>query len=138
MLSPGIHSMEIFMPLVRISLRIGQPEARRQAIADGVHRAMVETFNVPADDRFQILSDHDNSTMIYDRSYPKLERSDDQVFVQIYCNNTRGVEQKKALYARMADILAETAKLRRHDLFISLVEVAKENWSFGDGIAQYA
>ena len=126
------------MPLVRISLRAGQTPSRRQAIADGVHRAMVETFNVPADDRFQILSDHDNSTMIYDRSYPKLERSDDQVFVQIYCNNTRGVEQKKALYARMADILAETAKLRRHDLFISLVEVAKENWSFGDGIAQYA
>lgn len=126
------------MPLVRISLRTGQAAARRQAIADGVHRAMVETFNVPEDDRFQIISEHDDSTLIYDRHYPKIERSDDTVFVQIYCNNTRGVEQKKALYARMADILAETAKLRRDDLFISLVEVAKENWSFGNGIAQYA
>jgi phenylpyruvate tautomerase PptA (4-oxalocrotonate tautomerase family) len=126
------------MPLVRISLRAGQNAARRQTIADGAHRAMVETFNVPADDRFQILSDYDNATVIYDRNYPQIARSDDTVFVQIFCNNTRGVEQKKALYARMADILAETAKLRREDLFISVVEVAKENWSFGNGIAQYA
>lgn len=126
------------MPLVRISLRAGQKAERRQAIADGVHRAMVETFNVPADDRFQILTDYDNSTVIYDRHYPKIERSDDTVFVQIFANNTRGLEQKKALYARMADILTETAKLRREDLFISVVEVAKENWSFGNGIAQYA
>ena len=125
------------MPLVRISLRAGQAPARRRAIADGIHRAMVETFTVPQDDRFQIISEHDNSTLIYDRHYPKIERSDDEVIVQIFCNNTRGLEQKKALYARMADILAETAKLRHEDLFINLVEVAKENWSFGNGIGQY-
>jgi 4-oxalocrotonate tautomerase len=137
MLAVDFKPTETTMPLVRISLRTGQSAVRRQALADGVHRAMVETFNVPADDRFQIVSEHDNSTLIYDRHYPKLARSDDAVIVQIYCNNTRGVEQKKALYASMADILAETAELRRDDLFISLVEVAKENWSFGDGIGQY-
>lgn len=125
------------MPLVRISLRAGQSASRRQAIADGVHRAMVETFNVPVDDRFQIITEHDNATLIYDRRYLKIERSDDQVIVQITCNNTRNTEQKKALYARMAEVLAETPGLRREDLFINLVEVAKENWSFGNGIGQY-
>ncbi len=125
------------MPLVRISLKRGKPAAYRQAIADGVHRAMTETFSVPVDDRFQIISEHDDATLIYDRHYLNIERSDGQVIVQITCNNTRGVEQKKALYARIADILAEAPGLRREDLFISLVEVAKENWSFGNGIGQY-
>jgi phenylpyruvate tautomerase PptA (4-oxalocrotonate tautomerase family) len=125
------------MPLVRISLKRGKPAAYRQAIADGVHRAMTETFSVPIDDRFQIIGEHDDTTLIYDRHYLNIERSDDQVIVQITCNDTRGTEQKKALYARMADILAEAPGLRREDLFISLVEVAKENWSFGNGIGQY-
>jgi phenylpyruvate tautomerase PptA (4-oxalocrotonate tautomerase family) len=125
------------MPLVRISLKRGKPAAYRQAIADGVHRAMTETFSVPVDDRFQIIGEHDDATLIYDRHYLNIERSDNQVIVQITCNNTRGVEQKKALYARMADILAESPGLRREDLFISLVEVLKENWSFGNGAGQY-
>lgn len=125
------------MPLVRIFLKRGKPAAYRQAIADGVHRVMTETFSVPVDDRFQIIDEHDDTTLIYDRQYLNIARSDDQVIVQITCNNTRGAEQKKALYARMADILAETPGLRGEDLFINLVEVPKENWSFGNGIAQY-
>jgi phenylpyruvate tautomerase PptA (4-oxalocrotonate tautomerase family) len=125
------------MPLVRISLKRGKPAAYRQAIADGVHRAMTETFSVPVDDRFQIINEHDDTTLIYDRQYLNIARSDDQVIVQITCNNTRGLEQKKAFYARMAEILAETPGLRREDLFINLVEVPKENWSFGNGVGQY-
>ena len=67
-----------------------------------------------------------------------MARSDDVVFIQITANNTRGLEQKKALFARIAQLLGESPGLRPEDVFINIVEVAKENWSFGHGLAQYA
>ena len=126
------------MPLVRISLREGKPAAHRRAIADAVHRALVETIHVPPQDRFQLVTEHSADALIYDPSYLGIERTDDVVFVQIALSAGRSVELKKALYARMAALLAESPGLRPQDLFVNLVEVAKENWSFGNGIAQYA
>lgn len=126
------------MPLVRISLREGKPAAHRRAIADAVHRAMVETINVPPQDRFQLVSEHPADGLVYDPAYLGIDRTDDVVFVQITLNAGRTLEMKKALYARMAALLAESPGLRPQDVFVSLVEVAKENWSFGNGIAQYA
>jgi 4-oxalocrotonate tautomerase len=126
------------MPLVRISLQEGKPEAYRAAIGDAVHRAMVETINVPAQDRFQIITEHPRAGLVYDPSYLGISRSADIVIVQITLNAGRTTEMKKALYARMADLLAASPGLRREDLLVSLVEVPKENWSFGDGVAQYA
>ncbi|WP_242360502.1 tautomerase family protein [Anaeromyxobacter sp. SG17] len=126
------------MPLVRISLRAGKPEAYRTALGDAVHRAMVETMNVPAKDRFQVITEHDAAGLVYDRSYLDIARSDDLVVVQITLNTGRTVEMKKALYARIAELLSTSPGVRREDVLVSLVEVVKENWSFGNGIAQYA
>jgi len=125
------------MPLVRISLREGKPEAYRAAIADGVHRAMVETMNVPAKDRFQIVTEHPASGLIYDPSYLDVARTDDLVVVQITLNAGRTTEMKKALYARIAELLAASPGVRREDVLVSLVEVTKDGWSFGNGVAQY-
>ena len=126
------------MPLVRISVRRGKPEAYRAAIAESVHRALVETMNVPPKDRFQVVTEHDAADLVYDPSYLDVARSDGVVLVQITLNAGRTVDMKKALYARMADLLADSPGVRREDVFVSLVEVAKENWSFGNGVAQYA
>lgn len=126
------------MPLVRISLREGKSSVYGRAIGDGVHRAMVETINVPALDRFQIISEHSPGNLIYDPTYLDIERTDDVVFVQITLNAGRSTEQKRALYARMTEVLAENPGVRPQDVLISLVEVARENWSFGNGEAQYA
>ena len=126
------------MPLVRISLREGKSPAYRQAIADGVYTALRETFNVPDEDRFMTFSEHDEKSFIFSRTYMGIERSDELVILQITVSNTRTVEQKKALFARIAERLAQAPGLRREDVFINLVEVVKENWSFGNGIAQYA
>ncbi|WP_343718222.1 tautomerase family protein [Inquilinus sp.] len=126
------------MPLVRISLQKGKPAGHIKAIRDGVYLAMRETFNVPENDRFILVHEHDDTGFDYDPAYPGLARTGDVVFIQITANNTRTVEQKQALYRRIADRLAESPGLRGDDVFISLVEVAKENWSFGNGIAQYA
>jgi 4-oxalocrotonate tautomerase len=126
------------MPLVRISLRRGKPAAYRRAIADGVYTALRETFNVPEEDRFITISEHDEDRFVFSRTYMGIERSDDLVILQITVSNTRSVEQKKALFARIAELLSQTPGVRREDVFVNLVEVVKENWSFGNGIAQYA
>jgi len=126
------------MPLVRIALREGKSEQFRKAVADGVHQAMVEAIDAPAQDRFQIVTEHSASGLIYDPSYLGIERSDDIVIVQITLSTGRKLAQKRKLYQRMAEILAKNAGLRPQNLVINLVEVAWENWSFGNGEAQYA
>jgi 4-oxalocrotonate tautomerase len=126
------------MPLVRVSLRQGKSAGYKQAIADGIYRAMRETFDVPEEDRFVVVSEHAESEFQFSRTYLDIARSDDLVIIQITANNTRSVEQKKALFARIAELLSQAPGLRQQDVFINLVEVAKENWSFGNGIAQYA
>ncbi len=126
------------MPLLHISLRTGKPESYRQAIFDGLYRAMRDTFNVPEDDQFMAITEHDAANFRYGASYLGVERSDDLVFIQITANNTRSVEQKKALFRRIAELLADSPGLRPEDVFVSLVEVEKENWSLGKGLAQYA
>jgi len=126
------------MPLVRIALRKGKSPEFRRALADSIHRAMVETIKIPEQDRFQILTEHDDSGLIYDPSYLGISRSDGVVLVQITLSAGRTLEVRKALFARIAQLLRESPGLRPEDVFVNLVEVAKENWSFGNGIAQYA
>ena len=125
------------MPLVRIDLRKGKDAAYREAISRIVHEALV-SVGVPEDDRFQVISEHEPPNFIFDPNYLGVRRSEDLVMIQITWNEGRTVEQKKALYKSIADGLAAGLSLRREDVFISLVEVKRENWSFGNGIAQYA
>lgn len=126
------------MPLVHVSLRAGKPQAYRQAIFDNIYLAMRETFNVPEDDQFMTMSEHEASNFRYSPTYMDVARSDDLVYIQITVNNTRSLEQKKALFQRIAQRLGDDPGLRPEDVFVNLVEVAKENWSFGHGLAQYA
>jgi phenylpyruvate tautomerase PptA (4-oxalocrotonate tautomerase family) len=126
------------MPLVHIALRAGKPEAYRQAIFDSLYRAMHETFNVPQDDQFMTITEHGEANFRYSASYLGVARSDDVVFIQITANNTRTAEQKKALFRRLAELLGDRPGIRSEDVFVSLVEVNKENWSLGQGLAQYA
>ena len=125
------------MPLVRIDLREGKSAEYRKALADGVHRAMIETLAIPPDDRFQVIAEHRHEGLIYDPQYLGVKRSDNVVFVQITLSAGRKPQQKRKLFKRTAEILAESPGLKPQDLVINLVEVAWENWSFGDGEAQY-
>jgi 4-oxalocrotonate tautomerase len=126
------------MPLVRISLREGKTAEYRKALGDGVHRALVEAMDAPAQDRFQVITEHSANDLIYDPAYLGVQRTDNIVMVQITLSTGRKLAQKRKLFKRMAELLAESPGLRPQDLMISLVEVAWENWSFGDGAAQYA
>jgi phenylpyruvate tautomerase PptA (4-oxalocrotonate tautomerase family) len=128
---------EVAMPLVRISLREGKSEQYRRALGDAVHQAMVEAIDAPPQDRFQIITEHSATDLIYDPSYLGVERSDNIVMVQITLSAGRKPGQKRKLFQRMAEIMAKNPGLRPQDLMISLVEVAWENWSFGNGESPY-
>jgi 4-oxalocrotonate tautomerase len=124
------------MPLVRIALREGKPEAYRRTIADEVHRAIVEVASVPEFDRFQILTEHAPADLIYDANYLGIKRSDDIVMIQITLNQ-RTQPVKLAIYKAIAERLQKNPGVRPEDVLISLVPVTPEDWSFGDGKAQY-
>lgn len=125
------------MPLTRVSLRRGKPAGYRKAILESLYRAMRETFDVPEGDRFMTISEHDGDDFVFGANYLGIERSDDLVIIQLTVSNTRPVTQKQRLYRRIVELLAENPGLRPEDVFINLVEVLPENWSFGQGEAQY-
>lgn len=125
------------MPIVHIALRAGKPAAYRQAILDSFHRAMREALGVPEDDQFMTLTEHEAANFRYG-GYLGVARSDDLVYIRITVFNTRTLEQKKALYARAVERLADSPGLRPEDVFINVIEAARENWSLGHGQAQFA
>ena len=126
------------MPLVRIDLPRGKSTEYRRTLGDVVYEAMIQTINVPANDRFQIITEHPPEELILDRTYLGIERSADCVLIQVFLNEGRTTELKKAFYRAIADGLNQRLGLRKQDVFINLVEMKKENWSFGNGEAQYA
>ncbi len=126
------------MPLVRISLIEGRTNQQVRKIADAVHAALVETIAIPQQDRFQVITEHEATHLIFDPEYMNIHRSKGIVMVQITMSTGRSLEVRKALFQRIAERLHAEAGVRTEDVLINLVEVAKENWSFGNGIAQYA
>ena len=126
------------MPLVRFDVPRGKPPEYRRTLNEVVYEAMIKTINVPANDRFQIFTEHAPEELIIDRTYLGIERTADCVLIQVFLNEGRTTEMKKAFYRAIADGLNERLGLRKQDVFINLVEVKKENWSFGNGEAQYA
>jgi phenylpyruvate tautomerase PptA (4-oxalocrotonate tautomerase family) len=125
------------MPLTRVSLRRGKPAAYRKAILEGLYQAMRETFDVPEGDRFMTIVEHDEDDFAYGADYLGIKRSDNLVIIQLTVSNTRPVAQKQKLYRRIVELLTKNPGLRAEDIFINLVEVLPENWSFGNGEAQY-
>jgi 4-oxalocrotonate tautomerase len=127
------------MPLVRISHPADKSAAFSAALSQGVHRAMVETSNVPEDDFFQVVTEHASGVGLVGPSvFLGIEHTRDMVFVQITCAEGRTIDQKKALYARIAEKLSADARIRKEDVIINLVETRRENWSFGNGLAPFA
>ena len=125
------------MPLLHISLRAGKSQAYRQAILDGLYRAMREALGVPEDDQFMTITEHDAANFRYGGAFG-IARSADVVYIQIIVFDTRTAEQKKALFQRIAEMLGESPGIRPEDVFVTVLAAAKENWSVGHGLAQFA
>lgn len=125
------------MPLAHISLRAGKSDAYRQAVFDSLYRALRETLDVPEGDQFMTITEHDAANFRYGDAFG-IARSDDLVYVEISVFDTRTAEQKKALFRRLAELLGENPGIRPQDVFVTLADAPKENWSVGDGLAQFA
>ena len=126
------------MPFVKLHLRKGKSPEYLRSVADAVHEALVAQANVPRDDRFQVIHQLEDDALIAHPSCGGVNRSKDVIIVEITFNTGRTVEIKKNLYADIARRLQEAADVRPDDVMIVLVEVVKENWSFGGGRATYA
>jgi len=121
------------MPLVHIQLRAGKPEAFRQAIFDSLYRAMRDALSVPEGDHFMTITEHEAANFRHGAAYG-VARSDDLVYIQITVLDTRTVEQKKALFRRIAELLGESPGIRPQDVFVNIYDAAKEDWSVGHGV----
>ena len=126
------------MPFARIDLIQGKSADYRGTIGDVVYEAIVSALGAPKDDRFQVITEHAPENFIIDPTYLGITRTADCVVIHLTLNGGRSIEQKRNFYKQVADGLHERLGLRREDVFINLVEVVKENWSFGNGEAQYA
>jgi len=126
------------MPFVRIDLKRGKSAEYRKTLGEIVYKAMIDLINVPRDDKFQVITEHDRDDLNFAESYLGSRYSEDIVFIQITLNAGRSVELKKAFYKRIVDDFQKRLHGRPDDVVINLVEVVKENWSFGHGLAQYA
>ena len=123
------------MPLQRIDLSTSRSPEVRSRIADAVHRALVEAISVPADDCFQVVTAHPAGALFFPHRYLGIPHQD-PVLVQVTLSRGRTTEQKQALYRKMAE-LVQAAGVPPNELVVSLVEAGREDWSFGNGIAQY-
>jgi phenylpyruvate tautomerase PptA (4-oxalocrotonate tautomerase family) len=135
--TPTEIAEEINMPFTRVSLRRGKPAAYRKALLDGIYRALRAVFDVPENDRFMVVNEHDEADFSYPAEYLGISHSADIVLIQITISNTRPRAKKQALYREIVAELAKDPGVRPEDIVINLLEVLPENWSFGNGIAQY-
>lgn len=126
------------MPFVRISLMKGRPAGFGKKVGELIYSSMLSSINIPLRDHFQVITEHDRDSLIYDPGFLDIPRTDGFMIIQIFLNEGRTVELKKNLYKTIAETLNRELNVRTEDIFINLVEVKKENWSFGNGIAQFA
>lgn len=122
------------MPMVRISLLKGKPQSYVKALSDGVHRSMVEAFDVPPDDRFQVIHQHEPEELVFDRHYMGGPRSDNFVLICITAGKPRSTEMKEALYRRVTEVLAESPGIDPRDVMIIVSMTPFDGWSFSGGI----
>jgi len=126
------------MPFVRIDLSKQYPDGVAQQVGDIIFQAMREHINVPEDDKFQVITKHDTNELVIPKSYLGIEYSEGIIFIQVTLNEGRSTEMKQQFYKAINEALVAKLKLRPQDIVINLVEVNKENWSFGNGAMQYA
>ena len=125
------------MPIVQIDAIEGKSEEYRAQVGEIVYQTLLDVLKVPKGDRFQVITEHRKNALPFDRDYLGVHRTDDCICFQITLNAGRSVGLKQSFYKELTDRLHRGVTLRKEDVFINLVEVPKENWSYGNGLAQY-
>jgi 4-oxalocrotonate tautomerase len=125
------------MPLIRIDMLRGKPPKYRAALRDTIYETLRDVVGVPADDRHEVIAEYDPDNLNIAPEFFGVRRTADAILVQITFNEGRTIDQKRALYVAIVAALQQRVGLRLEDVTINLLEVKKENWSFGNGIAHY-
>ncbi len=115
----------------------GKSKKYKEKLAEGIYQSLRETFDVPKKDKFIVIHEHSKDNFFYGENYLDLKKTDDLVILQVFANNTRTIEMKQSLYQSITKKLGLQLALDKENLLIGIVEVGKENWSFGNGVAQY-
>ncbi len=123
------------MPLIHIHLVKGKSPKYIQAVCDGIHNALKAAWRIPENDRFQIVSEHKKEHFYFDKTIWGVKRSNDLILIYI-TSISRSVAQKKKLYKEFVTVLGKNPKVRKEDIFCSIVTIGREDWSFGNGVAQ--
>ena len=121
------------MPIARISLLKGKSAEYLHALSDSLHQALVDAFEVPPDDRFQIIHQHEAGELVFDRHYKGGPRSDDFVLICITAGKLRNTSTKYAFYKRLVDLLANTPGIRPEDVMVVINTTNADEWSFSAG-----
>jgi 4-oxalocrotonate tautomerase len=125
------------MPLIRIDMLRGKPPEYRAALRDTIYQTLHDVVGVPADDRHEVITEHEPENLNIAPNFFGVQRTSDAILVQITFNEGRSIDQKQALYAAIVQALQQRVGLRPEDVAVNLLDVKKENWSFGNGIAHY-
>lgn len=123
------------MPLIQVHLVKGKPQKYIKSVCDGIHKALMTAWNIPLNDRFQLVSEYKKTHFHFDKTIWGVKRSDDVIVIYI-TSIFRSVAMKKKLYRELTKVLGQNPKVRKEDIFVTIVTVGKEDWSFGNGIAQ--
>jgi phenylpyruvate tautomerase PptA (4-oxalocrotonate tautomerase family) len=126
------------MPLTRIAMLKGRHTHTKEQLKSLIADMIVDKLNVPANDRFMIVDEYEADQFHYDSSYLDIERTDDLLIIQITLNAGRPTEIKKQFYEALAEQLHQQLQLHKEDIFVNLIEVTRDNWSYGNGVAQFA
>ena len=125
------------MPFARIDLSSDYPEGSGQQVGEIIYGALQQYLNVPENDKFQVITRHDNNELVTPKTYLGIDYSEGIIFIQVTLNEGRTTEMKKSFYKAVCDGVVQKLKVRPQDIIINLIEVNKENWSFGNGDMQY-
>jgi phenylpyruvate tautomerase PptA (4-oxalocrotonate tautomerase family) len=125
------------MPVTRVAIRKGKSAAYKQAILDGIYAAQLEAVHISEGDRFMALSEHEASEFAYGANFLGIGRTDELVQIQVFWAPGKGADTKKAMYRKIVENLGRSPGVRAEDIMISVFEAPAENWSFGNGEAQF-
>lgn len=123
------------MPLIQIHLAKGKSQKYIKAVSEGIHQALVTSWKIPRNDRFHMISEYKKEHFHFDKTIWGVKRSDDVIAIYI-TSIKRSQAMKKKLYQELVKVLGKNPKVRKEDVFVTIARVEREDWSFGNGIAQ--
>jgi phenylpyruvate tautomerase PptA (4-oxalocrotonate tautomerase family) len=127
------------MPVFHVHIPKGRfSKERKRAIGESLNQSLIEALSIPSGDRFIMISEHDEDELFIDPTFMEMNRTADAMIVTVLIGAHRPQGDKRKLLAAIARLLEDNVDISPDDVFVALVPVPNENFSFGRGVAQLA